>query len=76
MEAARTLGLRDGVRAVTLTAIAAQAGVHASAVRRYYNSREEILLILAEEGYRSWSYDIATQLNGRTWSSARCSATC
>jgi AcrR family transcriptional regulator len=66
MEAARTLGLRDGVRAVTMTAIAAQAGVHASAVRRYYDSREEILLTLAEEGYRSWSHDIATQLNGRT----------
>jgi AcrR family transcriptional regulator len=66
MEAARTLGLRDGVRAVTLTAIAAQAGVHPSAVRRYYASREDILLTLAEEGYRSWSHDIATQLNGRS----------
>jgi AcrR family transcriptional regulator len=66
MEAARALGTRDGVRAVTLTAIAAQAGVHPSAVRRYYASREEILLTLAEQGYRSWSHDIATQLTGRT----------
>ena len=65
MAAARTLGARDGVRAVTLTAIATQAGVHASAVRRYYASREEILLALAEEGYRDWAHDIATRLAGR-----------
>jgi AcrR family transcriptional regulator len=65
MAAARTLGTRDGVRAVTLTAIATQAGVHASAVRRYYASREEILLALAEEGYRDWAHDIATRLAGR-----------
>ncbi|HEV7978445.1 TetR/AcrR family transcriptional regulator [Amycolatopsis sp.] len=63
--AARTLGTRDGVRAVTLTAIATQAGVHASAVRRYYASREEILLTLTEEGYRDWAHDIATRLAGR-----------
>jgi AcrR family transcriptional regulator len=65
MAAARTLGTRDGVRAVTLTAIAARAGVHASAVRRYYASREEILLALAEEGYRDWARDITTRLDGQ-----------
>ncbi|MCT9933627.1 TetR family transcriptional regulator [Planotetraspora sp. A-T 1434] len=64
MEAARTLGARDGIRAVTLTAIATHAGVHASAVRRYYASREEILLALAEEGYADWSQDIAARLAG------------
>jgi AcrR family transcriptional regulator len=62
VEAARTLASRDGVRAVTLTAIATQAGVHASAVRRYYASREEILLTLAEEGYRDWSHAVTTRL--------------
>jgi AcrR family transcriptional regulator len=62
MAAARTLASRDGVRAVTLTAIATQAGVHASAVRRYYASREEILLTLAEEGYRDWSRAVTTRL--------------
>ncbi|MFJ4691507.1 TetR family transcriptional regulator [Streptomyces sp. NPDC088766] len=65
MEAARSLGTRDGVRAVTLTAIAGHAGVHASAVRRYYSSREEILLSLAEEGYRDWSQDVAARLADR-----------
>ncbi|MGW6774144.1 TetR family transcriptional regulator [Streptomyces sp. NPDC055037] len=64
LEAARTLASRDGVRAVTLTAIATQAGVHASAVRRYYASREEILLILTEEGYRDWSHAVTTLLDG------------
>jgi AcrR family transcriptional regulator len=62
MEAARTLGARDGVRAVTLIAIATHAGVHSSAVRRYYTSREEILLALAEEGYADWSQDVAARL--------------
>ncbi|WP_037763365.1 TetR family transcriptional regulator [Streptomyces sp. 142MFCol3.1] len=65
MEAARVLGTREGVRAVTLTAIAGHAGVHASAVRRYYSSREEILLGLAEEGYRDWSEDVAARLADR-----------
>lgn len=65
LEAARVLGTREGVRAVTLTAIAGHAGVHASAVRRYYSSREEILLSLAEEGYRDWSDDVAARLAGR-----------
>ncbi|MFD3505111.1 TetR family transcriptional regulator [Streptomyces sp. NPDC058678] len=54
-DAARTLAARDGVRAVTLASIAQHAGVHASAVRRYYASREEILLLLAQEGYEDWS---------------------
>ncbi|MFF4732317.1 TetR family transcriptional regulator [Streptomyces mirabilis] len=66
MEAARTLAARDGVRGVTLTAIAQHAGVHVSAVRRYYASREEILLNLAEEGYEAWSRAVAAQLSHRS----------
>jgi AcrR family transcriptional regulator len=66
MEAARALAARDGVRAVTLTAIAQHAGVHVSAVRRYYASREEILLNLAEEGYEDWSRAVAVQLSRRS----------
>jgi AcrR family transcriptional regulator len=62
MAAARTLASRDGVRAVTLTAIATQAGVHPSAVRRYYASREEILLTLAQAGYRDFSRAVTTRL--------------
>jgi AcrR family transcriptional regulator len=66
MNAARVLAARDGVSEVTLTAIAQHAGVHVSAVRRYYASREEILLNLAEEGYDDWSQAVATRLSGRS----------
>ncbi|MEU1199779.1 TetR family transcriptional regulator [Streptomyces sp. NPDC005813] len=66
MEAARALAARDGVRGVTLTAIAQHAGVHVSAVRRYYASREEILLNLAEEGYADWSRAVTAELSGRS----------
>ncbi|MDX3852373.1 TetR/AcrR family transcriptional regulator [Streptomyces sp. AK02-01A] len=65
MEAARTLAAREGVRGVTLTAIAQHAGVHVSAVRRYYASREEILLNLAEEGYNAWSRAVVARFTGR-----------
>ncbi|MEV5812304.1 TetR family transcriptional regulator [Streptomyces mutabilis] len=61
-DAARTLAARDGVRAVTLTSIAQHAGVHASAVRRYYSSREEILLTLAQEGIEDWAEDAVSRL--------------
>jgi AcrR family transcriptional regulator len=55
LEAARTLGLRDGVRAVTLTDIAAEAGVHKSAVLRYFETREEVFLQLTAEGWQDWA---------------------
>lgn len=58
MDAARDLGTAHGVRALTLTAIAEQAGVHVSGVRRYYDSREEILIRLTQEGYEHWTADL------------------
>jgi AcrR family transcriptional regulator len=64
MEAARTLAARDGVRAVTLTAIATESGVHKSAVRRYFDSREDILLGLAEEGYAEWTELLTDRIRG------------
>jgi AcrR family transcriptional regulator len=64
MEAARTLAARDGVRAVTLTAIATEADVHKSAVRRYFDSREDILLGLAEEGYTEWTELLTDRIRG------------
>jgi AcrR family transcriptional regulator len=62
VHAARRLALADGVHAVTLTQIAAEAGVHLSGVRRYFESREEIYLRLAAEGWRDWAGDVATRL--------------
>jgi AcrR family transcriptional regulator len=47
---------------VTLTRIAAQAGVHLSGVRRYFESREEIYLRLTTEGWRDWAEDVTVRL--------------
>ena len=67
VEAARTLAAEHGARTVTLTAIAARAGVHASGVRRYFDSRADILLTLADEGWRAWALRVAAALQpGRT----------
>jgi AcrR family transcriptional regulator len=64
VEAARGLALRDGARCVTLMAIAAHAGVHASAVRRYFDSREEILLVLTAQEWASWARKVTEALEG------------
>jgi AcrR family transcriptional regulator len=55
LAAARKLGLRDGVRAVSLTDIAAEVGMHKSAVLRYFGTREEIYLHLTAQGWRDWA---------------------
>ncbi|MDT5350194.1 MAG: hypothetical protein QOH91_3481 [Mycobacterium sp.] len=60
----RELALRDGARCVTLTAIAQHAGVHASAVRRYFDSREEILLVLTAQEWGSWAGELTETLQG------------
>lgn len=60
--AARELAAAKGVREVTLTAIAAAAGVHVSAVRRYFESREDIYLRLAAEGWAEWVDALAAAL--------------
>ena len=62
LDAARRLALAEGVHTVTLTHIAAQAGVHLSGVRRYFESREEIYLRLAAEGWREWARAVAQHL--------------
>jgi AcrR family transcriptional regulator len=55
LTAARTLGLRNGVRSVSLTDIGAEAGIAKSAVRRYFETREEIYLHLTAEGWHDWA---------------------
>lgn len=55
VEAARSLALETGVASVTLTAVAGRAGIHYSAVRRYFTSHKEVLLHLAAEGWARWS---------------------
>ena len=53
--AARQLALRDGVRAVTLTGIADEVGIHKSALLRYFETREQIFLELTAGEWRGWT---------------------
>ncbi|HET9877132.1 MAG TPA: TetR family transcriptional regulator [Mycobacterium sp.] len=62
VEAARSVALETGVASVTLTAVAGRAGVHYSAVRRYFSSHKEVLLRLAAEGWERWSDTVCKAL--------------
>jgi AcrR family transcriptional regulator len=64
LEAAARLAGRNGVRAVTLTDIAAAVGMHKSAMLRYFETREEIFLRLAADEWTQWSRDVRTRLGG------------
>jgi AcrR family transcriptional regulator len=57
LAAARQLALEEGVREVT-----ARVGLHPSALRRYFESREELLLELAERGWEEWRAELTTGL--------------
>ncbi|WP_049574864.1 TetR family transcriptional regulator [Streptomyces sp. SBT349] len=55
LDAARALAAhRGGVRHLTLAAVTEAVGLHPSAVRRYFESKEELLLELAERGWVQW----------------------
>ena len=62
VEAARSIALERGVASVTLTGVANRAGVHYSAVRRYFSSHKEVLLHLAAEGWVRWSNTVCAAL--------------
>ncbi len=62
VEAARSLAVETGVASVTLTAVAGRAGIHYSAVRRYFTSHKEVLLHLAAEGWVRWSGTVCEKL--------------
>ena len=63
VEAARSLAIETGVASVTLTAVAGRAGIHYSAVRRYFTSHKEVLLHLAAEGWVRWSGTVCEKLS-------------
>ncbi|SDI33585.1 TetR family transcriptional regulator [Nonomuraea jiangxiensis] len=65
LAAARKLALAHGVKDVTLTKVTQEAGLHPSALRRYFDSTEELLLELAEEAWQSWEDDVLGALGGR-----------
>jgi AcrR family transcriptional regulator len=66
VDAARALALEQGAAGVTLTAVANRAGVHHSAMRRYFTSHKDVLLHLAADGWSRWAGAVRGELAGRT----------
>ncbi|MDQ0468494.1 TetR/AcrR family transcriptional regulator [Labrys wisconsinensis] len=63
LEAARSLATEHGIRAITLTEIADAIGMHKSALLRYFQTREQIFLVLAGQGWREWSAALRGRLS-------------
>lgn len=55
LDAARLRAERDGIAGVSLAGIATDVGMHKSALLKYFGTREEIFLQLAEEEWRAWA---------------------
>lgn len=70
IDAARQIAVERGVRELTLADVTARVGLHPSALRRYFDSREELLLELAEQGWDDWRRTLETALTGRRGLSA------
>ncbi|WP_431279969.1 TetR family transcriptional regulator [Leifsonia poae] len=64
LDAARALGLANGIRRVTLTDIAEAVGMHKSALLRYFETREQIFLRLTAASWREWSPAVCETLEG------------
>jgi AcrR family transcriptional regulator len=62
LDAATALGTEHGIRSVTLTEIAEAVGMHKSAMLRYFETREQIFLVLAANGWREWSQTLCAEL--------------
>lgn len=65
LDAARSLANEVGVASVTLTALADRAGIHHSAVRRYYSSYKEVLLLLGQERWEQWACRVCERLDAK-----------
>lgn len=62
LASARALALRDGLARVSLGGIAADVGLHKSALLTYFGTREEIFLRLAEGEWGEWGAAVAAEL--------------
>ncbi|MFE5096557.1 TetR/AcrR family transcriptional regulator [Streptomyces sp. NPDC056638] len=62
LAAAERLATLNGVREVTVTAIADAVGMHKSAMLRYFETREDIFLRLAARAWKDWSADVCGRL--------------
>jgi len=65
LKAARALGETHGVRQITLTDIADAIGMHKSALLRYFETREQVFLVLTAEGWSEWSSALRKDLAQR-----------
>lgn len=63
LQAARALATQKGIRTVTLAEIGDAAGLHKSAMVRYFQTREQIFLVLAGQGWREWSAALRERLS-------------
>ena len=67
LAAAEALALEmGGVRFVTVGSVTERAGIHRTGVRRYYASKEELLLALAERGWGRWRDAVLAATEGRS----------
>ncbi|MGI5502344.1 TetR family transcriptional regulator [Lentzea sp. CA-135723] len=65
LDAAQELALElGGVRYLTVAAVTDRAGLHRTGVRRYYASKEELLLAVAERGWSQWRAALSARLEG------------
>ena len=62
LDAAATLLEDGGLEAVTLSAIGRSAGVAKSALYRYFESREQIMLQLLEQDWEEWVGEVEREL--------------
>jgi AcrR family transcriptional regulator len=60
--AAARLAADRGIREITLTGIAAEVGMHKSALLRYFETRELIFLRLTAAGWREWGPVVRARL--------------
>src|SRR5690606_27085350 len=63
LDAARELALREWDGVVSLADIAARVGMHKSALLKYFDTREEIFLRLAEPEIAEWSAGVLAALS-------------
>lgn len=63
LDAARALATEHGTRAITLTEIADAIDMHKSALLRYFQTREQIFLVLAGQNWREWSMVLRKRLS-------------
>lgn len=63
IDAAVSLGASQGIRSVTLTSIAEAVGMHKSALLRYFETREQIFLIITAQSWREWSEALRARLS-------------